>query len=38
MDSEPTRKENIKVEKILGYLLLGLVLGIIISGTRVDKI
>ena len=38
MDSESKKKEVGDVEKILGYLLLGLVLGIIISGTRVDKI
>lgn len=38
MDSESKKKETGDVEKILGYLLLGLVLGIIISGTRVDKI
>ena len=38
MDSETKKKEVGDVEKILGYLLLGLVLGIIISGTRVDKI
>lgn len=38
MDSETKKKEIGNVEKILGYLLLGLVLGIIISGTRVDKI
>lgn len=38
MGSETKKKEIGNVEKILGYLLLGLVLGIIISGTRVDKI
>lgn len=38
MDSETKKREVSDVEKILGYLLLGLVLGIIISGTRVDKI
>lgn len=38
MDSETKKKEVGKVEKILGYLLLGLVLGIIISGTKVTKI
>ena len=32
------RENNNKIEKILGYLLLGLVLGIIISGTKVTKI
>ena len=38
MDSETKKKEVVNVEKILGYLLLGLVLGIIISGTKVTKI
>ena len=38
MDSETKKKEVGSVEKILGYLLLGLVLGIIISGTKITKI
>ena len=38
MDPETKKKEVGNVEKILGYLLLGLVLGVIISGTKVIKI
>ena len=38
MDSETKKKDVGNVEKILGYLLLGLVLGIIILGTKITKI